>query len=116
MNDPRFKVVLVHQSGAGGAKLFRRGIGENIARLTELFPHWFSRSFSNWALCDEHLLWDQDEFIRHIANDRWVCLGTATQDRNADPEGEYWAAVAAGCSLTIRTQRSCSGPRRARLK
>lgn len=44
-NDPRFAVIINNQSGAGGAKLFHRGKGENKKRLSTVFPHGFCANF-----------------------------------------------------------------------
>lgn len=96
-NDKRFAVVLPHQSGSGGAKLFRRDVGENITRLTSVFPHWYCHRFAHWAGQESVLPWDQDLLLKEIIESkRAICIGTACDDRGADPEGEFLAAKSAG--------------------
>ena len=93
-NDERFAAVISNESGAGGAKLFRRGVGENITRLNTVFPHWFCARFKNWNDKDATLPWDQDMLLASIAP-RPLYIGSAELDRGADPEGEFFAAKSA---------------------
>jgi len=92
--DERFAAVISNESGAGGAKLFRRGIGENILRLNTVFPHWFDTNFSQQNNLDNQLPFDQNEVIALIAP-RPVYIASAVQDANSDPEGEFAAAKGA---------------------
>jgi len=93
-NDERFAMVISNESGAGGAKLFHRGVGEDIARLNTVFPHWFSRSFRKYIEKDRSLSFDQHMVISLIAP-RPVYVASAEDDKNADPEGEFAGAKAA---------------------
>ncbi|MCF2444334.1 hypothetical protein L0657_10230 [Dyadobacter sp. CY345] len=58
-NDSRFAMVISSESGAGGAKLFHRGIGENIRRLVNAFPHWYAKSFRKHIDKDTLMPFDQ---------------------------------------------------------
>ena len=91
--DQRFAGVLSNESGAGGGKQFRRGIGENIARLNTVFPHWYAKSFRKYMDKDAELPWDQ-HFVLALIAPRPVYLGTAQGDTQADPEGEFETAKA----------------------
>jgi Alginate lyase len=93
-NDERFAAVISNESGAGGAKLFRRGVGENITRLNTVFPHWFCKNFRNYMDLDQGLPWDQHMLLALVAP-RPLYIGSAALDREADPEGEFLAAKAA---------------------
>ena len=93
-SDERFAMVLSNESGAGGAKLFRRGVGENIERLTSVFPHWYARNFKKYAGKDTELPFDQHMVISLIAP-RPLYVGSAKEDTYADAEGEFAAAKAA---------------------
>ncbi|MGC4015692.1 MAG: acetylxylan esterase [Luteolibacter sp.] len=92
--DERFAAVYCHESGAGGAKLFHRGVGENIERLNRVFPHWFARSFRQYVGKDTELPFDQHLVISLVAP-RPVYVASAIDDKNADPEGEFAGAKAA---------------------
>jgi hypothetical protein len=93
-NDERFAMVISNQSGAGGAKLFHRGVGEDIARLNTMFPHWFARNFRKYMGKDKELPFDQHLVISLIAP-RPVYVASAEEDKHSDPEGEFAAAKAA---------------------
>ena len=93
-NDERFAMTISNESGAGGAKLFRRGVGEDINRLNTVFPHWFSRKFRAYIGKDKELPFDQHLVISLIAP-RPVYVASALEDKNADPEGEFAGAKAA---------------------
>ncbi len=92
--DQRFAAVISNESGAGGGKQFRRHIGEDINRLCTVFPHWFSESFQGYKNQDETLPFDQ-HFVLALIAPRPVYLGTAVEDKNSDPEGEFTTALEA---------------------
>ncbi len=91
--DPRFAMVISNESGAGGAKLFRRGVGENIRRLNTVFPHWYCSNFRKYNDLDTTLPFDQHMMLALIAP-RPLYIASAAQDTGADPEGEFEAARA----------------------
>lgn len=93
-SDERFAMVLSNESGAGGAKLFHRGVGEDIARLNMVFPHWFARNFRKYIGKDTQLPFDQHLVISLVAP-RPVYVASAEGDKHSDPEGEFAAAKAA---------------------
>ena len=93
-NDDRFAMVISNESGAGGAKLFRRGVGEDIARLNTKFPHWFARNFRKSMGKDLELPFDQHLVISLVAP-RPVYVASAFDDKHSDPEGEFAGAKAA---------------------
>jgi hypothetical protein len=92
--DTRFALVISNESGAGGAKLFHRGIGENIRRLNTVFPHWYAKSFRKYMDKDTLLPFDQHLVIDLIAP-RPVYVASAEGDKGSDPEGEFASARAA---------------------
>jgi len=92
--DRRFAAVLSNESGAGGAKLFRRDIGEDIHRLITLFPHWYCRNFRDYNGMDRELPFDQHLILSAIAP-RPLSIGSAAEDHLSDPEGEFTSGVLA---------------------
>jgi hypothetical protein len=93
-NDTRFAAVISHESGAGGAKLFRRGVGEDIHRLNTIFPHWYCANFKAYNGMDRELPFDQHLILSSIAP-RPLYIGSAAQDTLSDPEGEFTSGVLA---------------------
>jgi len=93
-NDRRFALVISNESGAGGAKLFHRGIGENVRRLNTVFPHWYAKSFRKYMDKDTLLPFDQ-HFIIDLIAPRPVYIASAEGDKGSDPAGEFAAALEA---------------------
>jgi len=93
--DERFKIVVSNNSGCGGAALSKRFYGQHIADITHSFPHWFCPAFSQYASNEANLPFDQHELIALMAP-RPVYIGSASEDRGADPKGEFLAGYHAG--------------------
>ena len=95
VQDKRFKVVMSNDSGCGGAALAKRVFGENIARITAAFPHWFCTAFNQFSENEKALPFDQHELLALVAP-RHIYVASAQNDEWADPKGEYLSAYHAG--------------------
>ncbi|WP_232021801.1 MULTISPECIES: alpha/beta hydrolase family protein [Pseudonocardia] len=93
--DTRFPVVISNNSGSTGAKLARRDeAGESIAAVNDQFPHWFPETYQDYAGNADSLPVDQHQLLALVAPGR-VVVASATDDANADPQGEFLSYLGA---------------------
>jgi len=92
--DRRINGVIAHQSGFGGASLNASPVGETVARMTRVFPHWFDADYHARARADESWPIDQHQLLALIAP-RPIFLGNARSDVWSDPTSSFRAARAA---------------------
>jgi hypothetical protein len=91
--DERFAAVISQNSGAGGAALNKRIFGETVGRLNRSFPHWFCGNFRQHSDNEAAMPFDS-HFLLALAAPRPLLITSATEDRWADPHGEFLAARA----------------------
>ncbi|GAA4549898.1 acetylxylan esterase [Pseudonocardia xishanensis] len=96
--DTRFAAAVANDAGSTGTALARRSGGgeggESVAQLTRAFPHWFPPVYRAYGDRVDELPVDQHQLLALMAPRR-VVVGSATEDANADPEGEFLAYRAA---------------------
>lgn len=92
--DERFKIVISNNSGCGGAALYRRNFGESIFHSFFEQRGWYCGGLAPYVLDVDKLPFDQHMLLALIAP-RTLCVASATEDLNADPDGEYLATCEA---------------------
>ncbi len=98
--DDRIDAVIAHQSGTGGASLNVRKAGESVKAITKSYPHWFSKTYAQYAGREEDLPIDQHMLLSLIAP-RPVLLGNARRDVWSDPNGAFRAGLGANPAYAL---------------
>ena len=93
INDPRFKLVCVNNSGQGGAPLLRRTFGGRISILSiGRCSFWATDRVIRFADREEELPFDTHQLLGLIAP-RALYVTSSSLDLNADPRGTFLATA-----------------------
>lgn len=107
--DTRFKVVISNDSGCGGAALFKRVFGENVAKIITIEPQWFCPRFRLYANREAEMPFDQHWLLSLIAP-RHLYVASAEDDLWADPKGEYLSLYNASPVFKLYGMQGLSSP------
>ena len=93
INDPRFKLVCVNNSGQGGAPLLRRNFGGTIGVLAfGACAHFACDQVVRFVDREDTLPFDSHQLLGLIAP-RALYVTSSSEDRNADPYGTFLATA-----------------------
>ncbi len=104
--DERFAAVISNNSGYGGAASSKHGNGERVTDFLRVGSwDWFCENFKGYtgALEDEKP-YDQSFLLALIAP-RYLLVGSAEQDRGADPEAEFLTTLHASQAWELFGQK-----------
>ena len=87
-------MAVSNNSGCTGAAVYRGKVGENIADITSRFPYWFCKNYQKYSGKDEEIFFDQHMLLAAMAP-RTGYVNSALEDEWADPQSEYFGAIAA---------------------
>ncbi len=102
--DERFNYVISNNSGCTGAALSRGKTGETVANITEVFPFWFNKKYTEYASKESSLPLDQ-HFLLGASVPRHILVGSAEDDLWADPVSEFLSVAAVNEAYALYGKR-----------
>ncbi len=101
--DDRFAGACSNDSGCSGAAITRSKTGETVEIISRVLGHWFCPLYRQYADREYDMPFDQ-HFLTALIAPRPVCIGSAWEDKWADPQREFLTAyLTAGVSHFLAT-------------
>lgn len=112
-NDERYTLAFISGSGNTGASLskYKTEQNEHIHQITEIFPHWFAKSFQKYGHHEDTMPFDQHMLLASLApRSFYVCSGS--EDTWAGPDTEYLCCAAANDGYRLLGEKGFVHPDR----
>ena len=108
--DERFWCAISNNSGYGGAASSKRANGERISDFMRLGSwDWFCENFKDYIDSEDEKPYDQAYLIAAIAP-RLICVGSAVEDKGADPVSEFLTPLHASCAWELLGEKGLVTP------
>lgn len=100
--DERFAAVISNNSGYGGAASSKHGTGERVTDFIEVGSwDWYCENFKRFAgELEDKKPYDQS-FLLALVAPRLLCVGSAIEDKGADPESEFLTTLHAASAWEL---------------
>ena len=111
--DERFWCGISNNSGYGGAASSKHGTGERVTDFIRVGSwDWYCENFKEYTGEKEDCKpYDQAYLLAAIAP-RLLCVGSAEEDRGADPKSEFLTSLHASCAWEMLGKKGLVSPDR----
>lgn len=108
--DERFWCAISNNSGYGGAASSKHSTGEKIVDFFRAGSwDWFCENFKDYKDAEDDKPYDQAYLTAAIAP-RLVCIGSAVEDKGADPLSEFLTSLHASCAWELLGKKGIITP------
>ena len=108
--DERFWCAISNDSGYGGAASSKHSTGEKIIDFFRAGSwDWFCENFKDYKDAEDDKPYDQAYLTAAIAP-RLVCIGSAVEDKSADPLSEFLTSLHASCAWELLGKKGIITP------
>jgi len=111
--DERFAAAISNDSGYGGAASSKYGNGERVTSFLRAGSwDWFCENFKNFQGEKEDTKPYDQSFLLALIAPRFLCVGSAAEDRGADPASEFLTTLHASCAWEMLGEKGLVCPDR----